>query len=175
MVIKESTRTNVKVIARVGILLFLIFIFGMAVLVILNYYKADFIVQASIATVSLAIAIILPFRQKRFSFQSILLLIITILFVASATLQYTNDNFIRPLPILQQIELSKSIRLIQVSGGFANTGFGIGWFLLGITVTKSKSPAQAKGKKFLILFSIGLGISWLILGISSIFSGQQHL
>lgn len=125
---------------------------------------------------TLAIAVIVSFRQKRIPFQSISLLVIAVLFMASGIFQYANDNFIRPLPVLQQIEFSKSLRPIQVSGGFASTGFGMAWlFLSGITFTKLEPPVDETRKKLRFMFMIGVGILWLILGISSIFNGPRHL
>jgi len=175
MGIKETTKTNVKVIMMAGLLLLLFLVFGLAVIIILNHFKAYYLIDASIATVSLTIAVLLPFRQKSISFQSIFLLVIAILFVASGTFQYTDDNLIGRLPILQQIEFSKSIRLNQVSSGFANAGIGIAWLLLGIIPAKFKSPTGEKRKKLWIMFRIGVGILWLLLGISSIFNGLRHL
>jgi len=117
----------------------------------------------------------LPFHQKRISFQSISLLVIAILFIASGTFDYANDNFVRQLPVLQQIEFSKLLRPNQVSRGLANTGMGIAWLLLGTTFTKLKPPADdEKRKKLWFMFTIGMGIYWLISGISSIFNGLRH-
>lgn len=171
MSIKEKT----KAIIVLGLLLLLLFVFGLAVMTILNHYRASYLLLASFATVSLTIAVILPFRQKRISFQAILLLVIAILFIASGTFQYANDNFIRSLAVLQQIEFSKSLRLNQVSDGLADTGMGVALLLMGSTLTKLKPPGDDKQKKLVLIFIFGMGIYRLISGISSIFSGFRPL
>ena len=171
MSIKEKT----KAIVVIGLLLLIPVVFVFAVMILLNHYRASYLLLVSFATVSLTIAVILPFRQKRISFQAILLLVIAILFIASGTFQYANDNFIRPLAVLQQIEFSKSLRLNQVSDGLADTGMGVALLSIGSALTKLKPPKDDKQKKLWLMFIFGMGIYWLISGISSVFSGLLHL
>lgn len=170
-----SNKEKTKAVVVIGLLFLLLCVFGFAVMIILNHYRASYLLVASFATIALTIAVILPFRQKRISFQSTLLLIIAILFIASGTFEYADDNFIRPLPVLQQIEFSKSMRPNQVSDGLADTGIGVTWILLGITLPKLKPSADKTQKKPLLMFMIGAGILFLILGISSVFSGLRPL
>jgi hypothetical protein len=172
MSIKEKT----KAIVVIGLLPLLLFVFGFAVMIILNHYRAFYLLPASFATVSLTIAVILPFHQKRISFQSISLLIIAILFIGSGTFKYANDNFLRPLSVLQQIEFSKYMQPNQISSGLEKTGLGIAFLVLGITLNKLKPPVNEVRKKLpFIMFMIVMGFLQLILGISSIFNGLQPL
>ena len=126
----------------------------------------------------LALAVILPIRQKRFSFYSIILVVCSILFILSGAIDYAYHTVVKPLPVLSQIEFSKIMRASQVSRGLTNIAFGMLYMALSFFgFQKGKKLEESKGNvlKFLLWVMVIVGILYSITGIDSIIKGLHNL
>ncbi len=133
--------------------------------------------QVISAIIALTISIVLPVRQKYFSFLSIPLIIIGVLFILSALIENAADNFLTPLSVSLQIEFSKFMRPRQVSMGLWNVGIGMCNTLLAwlwLKSHKNKTP-NSKIMVWSPLILCAIAILFIILGVSSIMSGLSRL
>lgn len=82
------------------------------------------------------------------------LVVIAILFLLSSGVDNAYNAIVKPLPIPEQIEFSRIIRLTQVSRGLSTLGYGI--FYLAISVELSRPSKLSEKSKSKMLSSLYL-------------------
>ena len=135
-------------------------------------------IKTIFAIIIIAIAVALPIRQKHFSPYSIFLIVSGILFLLSGLIDEAYHNVVSPLPVLKQIEFSKIMQPMQVSGGLRNLGSGILYFLISFAWFQAKeTPEKPKSPrlKFLLLIMAAFGVLFSVIGITSIVEGLSKL
>jgi len=168
----KNVRRNSIVVA----ILLVMAIFGF--LALLLPFIPSHALKTIFAIITFTIAVALPIRQKRFSLYSILLITSGILFLLSGVIDDAYHTVVSPLPVLKQIEFSKTMRPMQVSRGLWNLAAGILYFLISFAWFQTKeAPGKSKSKrlKFLLLIMAVLGVLFAALGISSIVGGLSKL
>ena len=129
------------------------------------------------AIVAITISIALPIYQKRFSFYSILFIIVGVLFILSGAIKNAADNFLDPMSISSQIEFSKIMRPRQISMGLWNVGIGMCNAMLAWVWLKSfkNIPPRSKVMAWAPPILCIIAILFIILGVSSIMNGLSRL
>jgi len=130
-------------------------------------------VKAVPAVFLLILAIDLFIRQKRLFVCSLLLVVGSLLFLLSGATDDINNNVLRSLPVISQIEFSKveypgqlSLGLATLGTGTALLGLSLGWLFL----RRIKSE-HWKAELFLSLTMSGISIVFVVLGIFSAING----
>src|SRR5262249_16228927 len=123
----NKPNTNRRVIVWIVLLLIVAFT---SIGILFTVFVPGYVLDGIVATILSTAAIALPIRQKRFSLYSVALVISSILFIISGSVDYAYQSVIDPLPVISQIEFSKVFRPIQVSMGFSELGFAPLYVLL---------------------------------------------
>ena len=133
----------------------------------------NYLLKIFFAIVTLTLALALPLHQKHISLYTVFLLISGILFLVSGVIEQAYETIVNPLPVLSQIEFSKTMRPQQINRGLWNLGIGINYILLSVAGLFSKKIAQRM--KWLLLLMCGMAMLFMLLGISSIIGGLSRL
>jgi hypothetical protein len=133
----------------------------------------NYLLKMFFAIVTLTLALALPIHQKHISLYTVFLLISSILFLVSGVIEQAYETIVNPLPVLSQIEFSRTMRPQQISRGLGNIGIGIIYILLSVAGLFSKKISQRM--KWLLLLMCGMAMLFMLLGRSSIIGGLSRL
>ena len=168
-----------KTVRRNSIAVALFLIIGIMALVgLVVAFVPSYLLNTILAIAAIATAIILPIHQKRISLVSFLLVVSGILFLLSGVVDNTYHAVVDPLPVLQQIEFSKTMRPLQVSRGLSHLGMGILYVLFSLFRFQTKGiSAKPKSKQLKVLqWVVAIaGVWYAALGVLSIFEGLSKL
>jgi hypothetical protein len=133
----------------------------------------NYLLKIFFAIVTLTLALGLQIHQKHIWLYTVFLLISGILFLVSGVIEQAYETIVNPLPVLSQIEFSRTMRPQQISRGLWNIGIGIIHILLSVAGLFSKKISQRM--KWWLLLLCGIAILFMLLGISSIIGGLSTL
>jgi hypothetical protein len=162
-------RIQLKPIFMIGWLVLTVLATSILVMLVVPNYSLKFF----FAIVTLTLALALQIHQKHIWLYTVFLLISGILFLVSGVIEQAYETIVNPLPVLSQIEFSRTMRPQQVSRGLWNIGIGIIHILLSVAGLFSEKISQRM--KWWLLLMCGIAILFMLSGISSIIGGLRTL
>src|SRR5687767_3756394 len=162
-------RIHLKPIFMIGWLVLTVLATSILVMLVVPNY----LLKIFFAIVTLTLALGLQIHQKHIWLYTVFLLISGILFLVSGVIEQAYETIVNPLPVLSQIEFSRTMRPQQISRGLWNIGIGIIHILLSVAGLFSKKILQRMNWWLLLL--CGIAILFMLLGISSIIGGLSTL